>query len=820
MRKIMKSIFILPALIIMSMAMQAQTARGKVSGSIYDALQKPVESATIMLLNAKDSGTVKINVTDKSGKYLFDEISEGVYLVSVSQVGYEKAYSEVFTLSAAKKEVMLKSMELVPAAKVIGGVIVSSKKPLVEQKVDRMIVNVDAMLTNTGSNAMEVLEKSPGVSVDKDGNISLKGKQGVQIYIDGRPTYLSGTDLANYLTNLNSAQLDLIEIMTNPPAKYDAAGNSGVINIKTKKTKQVGYSGSVSSSYTQGRYPRFNESVNFNYRKNKFNFFTTLSYSKRKSFNDIAIQRKFLEKNTKVLKSLFEQDSRMREGGESFNGKLGMDFYASKKSTFGFVLTGFNNPNDFRNNSDVLIYDPNKVLQSRTLAASGNEMRWKNYSSNLNFRHIFDSTGTEITFDVDYLKYNRTNDQFLNNAYFKTDGSVLSKADTLLGDLPQDIRIFTAKTDYLKPLKNGAKFEAGAKVSFVKTDNNAIYDSINYGVRVRDIGRSNHFIYDENVNAAYANYSRPIGKKLFGQFGLRIENTNAKGIQKTTGETFDRHYTQLFPTVFFQYKANEKNSFGINYGKRISRPNYEDLNPFIMFLDRYTFEQGNPNLQPQIAHNFELSHTYKGFLTTTLNYSRTTDVINEILEQNTDRNETFVKKSNIARERQFGLAVNAGGQIKKWWSANVYVNIYNNLFEGIVNGDQVKFSATTGMTNITNQFKIGKTWGAEVGGFYRTASVDGVFQINGFGMLNMGLSKQVMKGKGSVRMSVRDLLWTQKIDGHISYSNIDAAFQQVRDSRLVTIGFNYRFSKGKVNGQKRRTGGASEEQNRVKTGEN
>jgi len=245
----------------------------------------------------------------------------------------------------------------------------------------------------------------------------------------------------------------------------------------------------------------------------------------------------------------------------------------------------------------------------------------------------------------------------------------------------------------------------------------AIYDSLNYGIRVRDIGRSNHFIYDENINAAYVNYSRPLSKKLTAQLGLRLENTNAKGNQVTTGDKFKRNYTQLFPTAFLQYTANEKNTFGLNYGRRVERPDYEDLNPFIMFLDKYTFEQGNPNLQPQFSQNIELSHTYKGFLNTTLNYTRTTDIMNEVLEQDPDKNETVIRKQNIAKQRQFGLAVSAGGQLNKWWTGNVYANLFNNKFEGIINGDFVTISATTGQFNANNQFKLGKTLSADLGGF-------------------------------------------------------------------------------------------------------
>jgi iron complex outermembrane recepter protein len=818
MRKLLTILTI--ALTSLSLVSYAQTSRGKVTGTVIDGSTRTIESATITLQRTKDSSVAKMSVADKTGNYSFEGVADGSYFVSISAVGHSKGFSETFTISAANAVVTLKTIELVPVAKTVAGVTVTSKKPLVEQKLDRMVVNVEASVTNVGATAMEVLEKSPGITVDKDGNISLKGKQGVQVYIDGRASYLSGTDLANYLRNMNASQLDQIEIMTNPPAKYDAAGNSGIINIKTKKTKQFGYSGSISSTWSQGRYAKVSESANFNYRKNKVNLFTNIGYSNRKNFQDLDIQRKFIDNGTKEVKSLFDQTGRIREGGESFNGKLGLDYSISKKTTVGAVVNAFYNPGYFRSNSNVSIADPDNVLLSRTLSATTNDRKWKHLGANLNFRHVFDSTGRELTIDADYLTYDSKNAQDLLNAYYKPDGSMLSKSDTLLGSLPQQINIYTAKADYLHPLKNNAKFEAGIKTSFVKTDNNAVYDSLNNGVRVRDIGRSNHFLYDENVNAAYVNYSRPLGKKWSAQFGLRVEHTNAKGTQVTTGEKFDRNYVQLFPTTYIQYQLNEKNSFVINYGRRIERPDYEDLNPFITFLDKYTFEQGNPNLKPQFAHNIELSHTYKGFLTTTLNYNKTTDIIEDVLEQHSDVNETFIRKSNIATRQQFGISVNAGGQIKKWWMANLWTNLYKNNYKGIVNGDNISLGATSLQINLSNQFKFTKGWSAELSGFYTSPMVEGVFQINSFWKADAGITKTILKGKGTLRLSGRDIFWSQKIKGISRFSNIDAAFQQRRDSRQVALGFTYRFSKGKINNQKRKIGGADDEKSRVKSGDN
>ncbi|HEV8271794.1 MAG TPA: outer membrane beta-barrel family protein [Chitinophagaceae bacterium] len=816
-----KFLALLIAILTLFFTSQAQKASGKVSGQVVDGNTKTVEAATITLLRAKDSSVAKISAANKDGNFIFENVDDGKYLVSITAVGHTKGFSETFEITPSNSNVTLKTIELVPLAKNLAGVTVAAKKPLIEQKIDRTIVNVEASITNVGTSALEVLEKSPGVSIDKDGNISLKGKQGVQVYIDGRPTYMSGTDLANYLRNLSSNQLDQIEIMTNPPAKYDAAGNAGIINIKTKKTKQLGYSGSFSSTWSQGRYPKVSESFIFNYRKNKLNLFTTLGYNYRKNWQDLDIQRKFIDQSTKVVKSHFDQESRIKEEGQSYNAKVGFDYFATKKTTIGAVVTGYFNPGLFTNQSDVLISDANMFLLSRTLAKTSNDREWKNFSTNVNFRHLLDTTGQEITADLDYVTYRSTNSQDLVNAYYDPNGIPTDKPDTLIGSLPQDINIYTAKVDYTLPLKKGAKFEAGLKTSFVETDNNAVYDSINYGIIVPDYGRSNHFIYKENVNAAYVNYSRPFTKKWFGQFGLRLENTNATGDQVTTGQNFDRHYTQLFPTAFIQYKANDKNSFVLNYGRRIQRPNYQDLNPFILFLDKYTFEQGNPNLQPQFAHNIELTHSYKGFVNTTVNYTRTTDIINQVLEQNTDRNETYVKKDNIAKQRQYGISVSAGGPVKKWWTPNLWMNLYNNKYEGIINNDFVITSATTLQANLQNQFKLGKTLSAELSGYFNSGGIEGVFRIKSFGMVNMGLSQQLFKGKGTLRLTGRDVFRTQKIKGEIKYSNIDAAFQQRRDSRQVALGFTYRFAKGKMNNnQKRKTGGSNEEQSRIKTGDN
>jgi hypothetical protein len=493
-----------------------------------------------------------------------------------------------------------------------------------------------------------------------------------------------------------------------------------------------------------------------------------------------------------------------------------MDFFASKKTTFGVVFNGFLNERENTNHNITYISDDNGRPANETIADLKNKQDWKNFSTNLNFRRALDTIGSELTADLDYSRYNSSNNPVMVNSFFDTYGMPVQDSDTLLGSLPQDIKIYSGTVDYLKNLKTGARFEAGIKSSLVKTDNNAVYDSVLNGKLVNDRNRSNYFIYEENINAAYANLNKPLNDKWGAQLGLRLENTRASGNQVTTGEKFDRNYTQLFPTGYLQYKLDKKNTYVLNYGRRIRRPDYQSLNPFINFVDRYTYSKGNPNLKPQFSHNVELSHSYQGFLTTTVNYTRTTDIIQNVLEQNEVKKETFVRKANIAKQRQYGISFNSNVPITKWWRSNIYVNAFNNKFEGIVNDTFIAFNANTMMLNGSQQFSFAKTWTAEISGFFRTGAVEGVLRTKPFGRVSLGIGKQIMKNKGTIRLNLSDVFYTQQFRATSKYANVDAAFQERGDSRVMNINFSYRFSKGKINGTpKRRAGSASEEQNRV-----
>jgi hypothetical protein len=794
----------------------AQTNNGIISGSVTDGNNKPLEGATITLLKQNDSSIVKFAVASKTGKFELEKLADQSYIISVSSAGHETYSSGVLSINASQRKIALEPIRLQQASASLGAVTVVAKKPMVEFKADRTLVNVDASVTNVGATALEVLEKSPGVSVDRDGNISLKGKQGVLVMIDGKPSYLSPADLANMLGAMSANQLEQIEIMTNPPAKYDASGNSGVINIKTKKNKQKGFNGNIALNYGQGVYWKTNNSTNLNYRNKKFNVFFNYSNNIYRGFGDLHIKRTYLAPDEKTVIALFDQPSRMMHKGSHHSLKLGMDYSLSKKTTIGIVTSGFISPRNFDAISTGYLKNASEETDSIAHTISNTSSEWKNGTVNLNLRHQFDSS-KELTVDFDYAGYKSASEQLFDNNILYPDHTIIS-ADQLKGDLPSDIQIYSGKADYSQTFKKELKLEAGWKSSLVKTDNTADYSFKTTGAWQPDYEKTNRFLYEENINAAYANLNMPVKKWTF-QAGLRYENTSYKGHQlgnaQKADSAFSKTYHSLFPTAYISFNADSNHTFRLNAGRRIDRPAYQQLNPFLFFINKFTYHAGNPFLAPQYTFNTEFSHTYKGILTTTLSYSKTKASFNQVFR--TEGEVTILTDGNVGTVENYGIGMNAQLNPGKWWSASLNANVNYRVVDGFVNGASLNTEAANAQFNVNNQFKFNKGWSAELSGWYNTKDVDGQFAIDPFGQVSAGVSKQILDGKATIKLNVRDIFYTQVIDGRITYQNVREHFVQSRDSRVVNLGFTWRFGKA-FKETKRDRGGASEEQNRVRAG--
>lgn len=826
----MKRFFTLLSLVI-SFSAFAQDKVGKITGSVINEGQKQLEAVTVQLINSQNNKLVKTEITNKNGKFEFEKITTGKYILKFSNVGYENFSSAPIEISSTTTTSEVPAVTLKTQSKSLTAVNVEAKKPFIEQKLDRTIVNVDASPSNAGATAMEVLEKSPNISIDNNDNISLKGKQGVIIMIDGKPTFLSPADLGNVLRNMPASALDQIEIMTNPSAKYDASGNSGIINIKTKKNKNKGNNGNVSVGNTTGLFshdgkedltwkPSF--TFNYNSRKNKVNFFTSFIYNHRESRFSLDVSQRYY-RDGKQIDSINNVHSFFKGRNNNFTGKIGLDYYADKKNIFGVVLNGFYFAGRPRPTTYTTFADLNGNIFSRIDTKVFNKLSFSNYGINLNYKHTFDSTGREFTTDLDYTFYNNVSDQLLSTGFFNGNYQKTSDSLYLSGHLPSEINIYSVKSDYVHPLKKGARIEAGIKSSYVRTDNLVSYLRGFHNVWSPD-SRNNHFVFDENINAAYVN----IGKQLKTwslQAGLRVENTNSTGYQEANNSTVNKHYTNLFPSAFVNHTIDKNNQVTLSFSRRVQRPNYQDLNPFTFFLDSLSYRQGNPYLGPQFAYNYELSHTFKSKVTTTLNYTTTDHVISQIIRQqrgNSNEIISFLTVDNIARLVNKGIAISAPLPLAKWWNLTFSGNVYNNHYTGTfistennqpkVNDIDLKYTSFS--FNASNIFTLKRSWTIEVLGFYNYRSLQGFFVAEPVGQINFGLAKNnLLKGKGSLKVNARDPFNLQKFSGYTKYANIDQTIYNRFDTQNFGFVFSYRFGKGQ-NAQRKR-GGVQDEQNRV-----
>ncbi len=795
----------------------AQTATGKITGRVLDAGQKPASGATVILSDARDSVTLKYEQVDAGGHFVFDGVKGGAYRVLVSAMGYNKYKSDIITINQEQPPIVLKDIVLQTGQVALKEVSITSQKSYIEHKIDRTVLNVDALISNAGTTALDVLEKSPGVLVDQNGTISLKGQQGVVIFMDDKPTYLSGAALADYLRALPSSSLQQIEIMTNPPAKYDAAGNAGVINIKTKKTQLKGFNLGLSLSIGQTRYTRTNNSLNFNYRKNKLNLFGNLAYTVRNSYADVAIFRRYKNASGEIT-GIFNQDTYNRRQGHGGKLTIGADYYATPNTTYGIAMTGLARYPYLPSTGTGNLLNAAGQLDSSVVSKNIEKGSFKNTALNLNYRHEFKKDGPDITANLDYLNYATTNKQDFDNETFLPSGALISQS-SLNGSLPSNIKIVSAKADYGHPLGNGMKLEAGLKASYTQTDNIANYFNTANGNITPDYDKTNHFNYKEHINAAYLNLNKDF-KRLSIQAGLRLENTSSNGHQlgnvMKPDSSFNRTYTNLFPTMFIQYKLDSlgDNQVQLNYGRRIDRPYYQDLNPFVTPFDKFTYYVGNPYLQPSFANKIELAYIFKNHITGTLSYSDTKNDADETIQ--IVNGIYYSRPGNIGHKTVSSFSVDGDFEPAKWLSVQINAEVTrihsrSNFYTGVLD---TKGTFVYGQGIL--QFKLQNGFNLQLDGNYQSSITNAQFVTGGKGALNAAVSKN-LSPKVTLKFSVNDILYTNINRGAINNLYLtDATYTNHGDTRSALLTLSFRFGKAVAGQRKKEQTGADAEQGRVK----
>ncbi|MDB4927499.1 outer membrane beta-barrel family protein [Mucilaginibacter sp.] len=787
----------------------AQTAKSTITitGKLVGEQNTPIDYATVSLLKATDSTVVKGTLTNGDGVYSFDNITPGNYIVKGTTVGYNKVASAVFSVTNARLAVPDLTMH--PNVKSLNTVTITSSRPLIERKIDRTVMNVENSVLAAGNTAMEILERAPGVTVDKDDNISLKGKQGVTVMINDKLTYLSAAQLATLLRSTDGTTIQSIEIITNPSAKYDAAGNSGIINIKLKKNKQSGTNGSVNIGGGYSKHPRDNMSLNLNHKEGNLNLFGTFSHGDNPRYRDLDISRIITDNTGKH--TYFDQLTQMSQTNHYNNYNTGADYDLTSKHIIGFVISGYSNTENDNNFTPTTIGAVSGVADSSLNTSSSIKQSYKNLAFNVNDRYKIDTLGQELSIDLDYSKFNNNSIAQYNTDYFLANGSKQHDPLLLRNQTPSTIEIYSGKADYAKPLTKTIKLEAGAKLSSVKTDNDlraqkALVD----GTYINDTTRTNRFIYSEKIDAGYINLNKQF-KNGSVQVGLRGEYTQSNG--NLVGSTqVDRSYFNLFPSVFLNRTLDKKNEISLSYSRRIDRPGYGNLNPFIYYLDPYTFSKGNAFLKPQYTNNFEFDYTYNKTVNVSVGYSRTTDVITELIL--TQGNKSFQTNDNLQVQNSYNINIYSPYTITNWWTGSFNFNGFylgfksNGLYGGNVDNGRAAFVFRTTQTLLFGKFK------AEISGNYNSSLTYGIYNIFPKYGIDAALSRSFANKKFNVKVGLDDIFNMRR--NNISSNELTNNFivRQKSDSRLLKLNITYNFGNSKIKKREHR-GGAEDEKGRV-----
>lgn len=781
-----------------------------VSGLVKNQQNETVGFAAVSVNQSKDSTLVKADVADENGTFKISGVPDGKYFVRVSAVGQQMYHSAVFDV--AGQDVSLPAISMAPEAKQLNEVKVTGTKPLIEVKNDRMVFNVEASINATGSNALDLLQRSPGVQVDRDENILVRGKTGVRIYIDGRPSPLAGKDLASTLKSMNSADIEAIEIITNPSAKFDAAGDLGIINIRLKKNAKLGTNGNVSLGAMFGITPKYNASLNLNHRDKKLNVFGNYGFNQG-AWHNTTYDDQIL--NNVAYNKLWHGIWR----DTTHSAKIGADYFINSKNTFGFSANGRISNHNGGGESETFISKRNNLTADSLILSSrtSNPEKNKNLNLNVNYRYA-DTTGHELNIDADYGRFSSRGVSYQPNKYQFQTSSDEPIERNYVSKTPVDITIKSFKIDYEQPFRKG-KLGYGTKLSDVKSDNTFNFYNVLQNVEVIDTNRSNRFKYLERVYAAYINYNISVGKKWDLQAGLRAEHTKSLGdltsYKHNDLDKVDTTYLSFFPSGAISFRASKNHTWNLNYSRRINRPSYQNLNPFEYRIDELVYSKGNPFLKPEYANSFKLSHVYKGILTTSFGYRRTRfPVVGLRIPYDSSR--TYFITENLDYSQGFSLDVSITTPITKWWELNFNISGYHNLWKAALDNGVVVNNRTTAFNlNGQNTFKLKNSWTIELSGWYNSPyrRIDYNWQM---GMVDVGVQKKFWKDNASLKATFSDVFHTARGGYTSAYAGIETRLRFRFEGQMLRINFNYRFGSKEIKAARSRRSGSEDELNRIK----
>ncbi len=780
-------------------------AQVKVTGKVHVENNVPLASATAYLMKAKTTVILKAVVTDENGEYQFSDIQAGSYYVEAKMVGYTTNKSNVFDIS--KSDHKVPAILLNTDTRKLQEVAVEGKRPMVESKPGKLVLNVENSPLAAGNNALDIVQRAPGVSLDNNNNLQLMGQSGVSVTIDGRQTYMSGEQLVNFLKSTDGNQIKSVEVITTRAAKDDAEGAVGTINIVLKKNRMEGFNGTFNMTAGRGEKFRGNSSLSLNYKKNNTTVFGSYAYSDEKSHRKLLLDRVIQNKGEKTY---FKQRSILDEKEQNHSYRFGVEQRTSARNTLTVQFNGSNNIEYNDNDSKTNVGKSFTTLDSLLISTSQFKELFDRYSANLNNEFRIDSNGRKLTLDLDWSKFKSSKRVGYNNQYFDGQMNAITPEEIQRSRMPIGIDIYVAKLDYEQPLSKVSKLEMGAKYSNVTSDNDLTFEDFLNNSWINNEKRTNHFVYKEQIAAGYIDYNNTIGKWGL-KVGARGEYTFSDGNSLTLNKQVKRNYFKLFPNANLTYTLHENHILSLGYARKITRPNYRQLNPFDYFIDKLTFERGNPYLNPQFSNEFTLNYTLMQRYNVTLGINDVRDAIVESMGQDSVLKQTWVIRENLGKNLTAYLNLNIPVTVSKIWSMNNNITGIHFNFDGMVSGYPLKKTSFLLQATSMHNLKLAKSLSANVNLRYFSPFNYNVYDMKARWDMEVGATKTFKDQRSSLKLAVSDLFNTGNQNLKTNFGDFDSSIRQYQDRRVVRLTYSYKFGNLKNNYRKKDTSNEEKE---------
>jgi outer membrane receptor protein involved in Fe transport len=766
--------------------------KGKLRGTVQESGKaSPLPFATVGVYTQKDS-LVGGGIADEKGKFEID-LPHGSFYALVEFMGFEALKSSGFTLSPKQNAVNLGVISLQSSTADLDEVVVQGEKTLMELALDKRVFNVGKDLANAGGNASDILMNLPSVAVDPEGNVSLRGSANVRILIDGKPSGLVSFKGSSGLRQLPANLVERVEVITNPSARYEAEGMAGVINIILKKDEKQGFNGS--GEVIVGSPLNLGLTANLNYRKNRINWFVNYGLANRVSPGRSKLYQEVYQDEFSTL--LLQQRSTSTVNSLNNSLRAGLDYFFSEQSilTASYVWRR----SDAHRITDIRYEDYINTLDyylGYALRRQDETEDEPNKEAILNFKKRFERKGHELNASFTYLNYwERSNQLFTQNS-FSPAGLKLPRKDLTQTSLNDEYENqYLLQVDYTQPFGTKGKLETGVRTSFREMENDYLVQELQESGSYETVdGLDNIFLYDENILAVYGILANEWAKWSY-QAGLRAEYTDIETRLVETKESNPRAYSNLFPSGHLNYKANAKNAFQLSYSRRIRRPVYNDLSPYVTFSDQRNFFSGNPNLNPEFTDAYELGHILygeKSSLFSTLYYRNTQDKIQRIRSVG-ENGFSVTAPYNLVGEESYGLELSGDYAAKSWWKLDFNANFFYAKVDGSNLNQNFQATTTSMLFRQTSRFTLEKGWDLQLRGNYeaRRKTAQGVQK--GIFFLDISASKKILGQRGTLIFTLSDAL-NSRINRYVTEGgNFFTEGESQMMLRQANLTFNYRI---------------------------